>query len=410
MNYEELLEQKSSAKSKMTRMPLGNFSKRQIDGKYHNVIDVRPQLFDNVKFKGALKEESEKNLQLNHKNQLHFEVSENEDQRTILNLEQGNFTTLDRLLTEQPYIVAEKGFIDNLVTQLLDLTEYLHQQNIWHVCYAPQTVFIRKGDNAPMLLTHGSFYLGVCGILDLYDGMEEYIAPEIRNNGTIDQRCDIYSLGKLIDWLFKMAEIPFEYKKVMKRAQAELPEGRYQSIDSMRKALKRKRELYKSVLTLVIAVVAALLLVGLYFELMPQTTEVEFVKPAPRQATDDLIEDGFDPAELGVVSGDTTIMTEEERRSQAEYEAKAEQIFRKRFTAEADRVLSKIYNNEHMNSSEKKFMTEMSSVNEELLKLQVSIGDEAGLSSSRSQLIATEIVENLTEQKKKKLQYNGIQK
>lgn len=410
MNYEELLEQKSSAKSKMTRMPLGNFSKRQIDGKYHNVIDVRPQLFDNVKFKGALKEESEKNLQLNHKNQLHFEVSENEDQRTILNLEQGNFTTLDRLLTDQPYIVAEKGFIDNLVTQLLDLTEYLHQQNIWHVCYAPQTVFIRKGDNAPMLLTHGSFYLGVCGIQDLYDGMEEYIAPEIRNNGTIDQRCDIYSLGKLIDWLFKMAEIPFEYKKVMKRAQAELPEGRYQSIDSMRKALKRKRELYKSVLTLVIAVVAALLLVGLYFELMPQTTEVEFVKPAPRQATDDLIEDGFDPAELGVVSGDTTIMTEEERRSQAEYEAKAEQIFRKRFTAEADRVLSKIYNNEHMNSSEKKFMTEMSSVNEELLKLQVSIGDEAGLSSSRSQLIATEIVENLTEQKKKKLQYNGIQK
>ena len=104
------------------------------------------------------------------------------------------------------------------------------------------------------------------------------------------------------------------------------------------------------------------------------------------------------------------VMTEEERRQQKEYEAKAEQIFRKRFTAEADRVLSKIYNNEHMNSSEKKFLSEMSGVNEELMKLQNEIAEEAGLSNARSQLLGTEIVETLTEQKKKKLQYYGVQK
>jgi hypothetical protein len=63
-----------------------------------------------------------------------------------------------------------------------------------------------------------------------------------------------------------------------------------------------------------------------------------------------------------------------------------------------------------MNSSEKKFLSDMSSVNEELLRLQVSIGDEAGISAARSQLIATQIVESLTEQKKKKLQYHGVQK
>ena len=114
----------------------------------------------------------------------------------------------------------------------------------------------------------------------------------------------------------------------------------------MRKALKHKREFYKSALMLLGAVVAALLIVGLYFDLMPETSEVEFVKPAPKQPNDDLLEEGFDPAELGVVSGDTLVMTPEERRSLEEYNAKAEQIFRKRFTAEADRVLSKIYDNE----------------------------------------------------------------
>ena len=213
-----------------------------------------------------------------------------------------------------------------------------------------------------------------------------------------------------MEWLFSLSEMPYEYKRVMKKAVNDEPDKRYNAIADMRKALKVKREFYKSGLTLAAAVVIALLLVGLYFELMPESTNVEFVKPAPRQATDDLLEDGFDPAELGVVSGDTMIMTPEERRSKADYDAKAEQIFRKRFTAEADRVLSKIYNNEYMSSSEKKFLSEMSSVNEELLKLQVELGEEAGLTTSRSQLIATQIVEDLTNQKKKKLQYYGVQK
>ena len=63
-----------------------------------------------------------------------------------------------------------------------------------------------------------------------------------------------------------------------------------------------------------------------------------------------------------------------------------------------------------MNASEKKFMSEMSTINEQLIKLQVDLGNEAGLSDARSQLLATQIVESLTEQKKKKLQYHGIQK
>ena len=410
MNYEEILEQKTAAKAKTARLPLGNFSKRLIGEKYQNVLDLRPQLFDNIKFRGALDNECDTNPKLRHKNQLHFELDIQDSQHPMLLMEQGNFITLAQLIQEQPAIVAEKGFIDDLISQLLDITEFLHSQQIWHVCFAPQNILIRKGDHAPMLLSHGSFYLGLKKTADMYEGMERFVAPEVLNDGTVDNRCDIFSLGCLIDWIFEMAEIPYAYEKVAKRAQNDKPEGRYQTVADMRKALKRKRDFHKTLLTLVGALVVALLVVGLYFELMPEPTNVEYVKPAPRQATDDLIEDGFDPAELGVVSGDTLIMTEEERRNQAEYEAKAEQIFRKRFTEEADRVLSKIYNNEHMNSSEKKFLSDMSSVNEELLRLQVSIGDEAGISAARSQLIATQIVESLTEQKKKKLQYHGVQK
>ena len=75
--------------------------------------------------------------------------------------------------------------------------------------------------------------------------------------------------------------------------------------------------------------------------MFPESSPVEFVKPAPRQATDDLLDDGFDPAELGVIGdGDSLVYDEEARAAtQRDYQAKAEEIFRKMYEKEADRIL-----------------------------------------------------------------------
>ena len=410
MNYEELLNAKSSARAKRARMPIGIFCKKEVDGKYHNVLDVDGRFGMNIKFSEALKEDCAKNRVLSHKHQLHFEPVEEGGDIVRLNIDSGNYETLAQLLETQPSLVAEKGFVDNVISQLMDLTEYLHGKGVWHVCYAPQNILVRKGDNAVMLLSHSCFYLNMSNPMELFEGMEDYIAPEVKEKGSIDGRCDIYSLGRLISYLFELGSFPYEYKKVSEKALKDVPEDRYQTIAAMRKALTVKRSLHQSFVGLLIAVAAALLVMGLYFGLMPETTQVEFINPTPQQSADEQLDEGFDPAELGIVSGDTTLMTDEQRRSQAEYAAKAEQIFKKRFMAEADRVLSKIYDNEHMNASEKKFMSEMSDVNEELMKLQSDLAEEAGISNARSQLLATQIVERLTEQTKKPLQYHGIQK
>ena len=53
-----------------------------------------------------------------------------------------------------------------------------------------------------------------------------------------------------------------------------------------------------------------------------------------------------------------------------------------------------------MNSSEKAFLAGSHSTMEELLKAQVEIAAKAGLTDSKSQRIATEIVEKITERKK----------
>jgi hypothetical protein len=169
----------------------------------------------------------------------------------------------------------------------------------------------------------------------------------------------------------------------------------------MLSAVRRKHNLIRTAITAGIAVVIALVCVGLYVDMFPESNPVEFVKPAPRQPTDDLLDDGFDPAELGVTnSGDSLIVDESAER---DFQAKAEEIFRKKYSEAADRILSKIYNKEYMSNAEKKFTSESEPTINELMKVQAKMGQEAGLSPERAQLIATEIIDRITEKKKKEM-------
>lgn len=406
MNYEELLAARNDGKKHPVMLPIGGFYREQVDGKWRSVVDIRPELNQNIAFAKALQAECERNKTLMDKHQLHFTpVTNDEGDVTRLELELGNYQTFDQLLKDNPAVVAEKGFMDNVLTSLADATTYLHEQGLRHVCFSPKTVFVRKGDNSALLLTHGSFYGGLSDQRAFYGDDAEFVAPEVLNGGTIDDRCDIYSIGKFMLSLYDQSDLPLEYRAALKKAVSETPEGRFDTPADMVKAIMKRRASFRSVLTVVIALVATAICVGLYFEYFPETQPIEFVKPAPRTPTDDLIDDGFDPAELGVTSdGDSLVMDETDQRA---FQAKAEEIFRKRYEKEADRILSKIYNKEYMSNSEKKFMAESESTIDELMKTQSEIGADAGLTPERSQLIATEIIERITNQKKQQLNTNS---
>lgn len=402
MNYEELLAARNEGQKHQVMQPIGGFYREQVDGKWRCVVDIHPEKNHNIAFSKALQTECEKNATLVDKHQIHFTpLKNNEGDVERLELELGNYQTFEQLLIDNPAIVAEKGFMDEVLSSLVEATTYLHSQQIRHVCYSPKTVFVRKGDNKALLLSHGSFYHALSDLQEFYGDDAQYVAPEVLNGGTVDDRCDVYSIGKFISGLYDKSDLPLEYRSALKKATSESPEDRFNTPEDLLKAIQKRRASFKSLITLLIAAVATLICVGLYFEYFPETQPVEFVKPAPRQPTDDLIDDGFDPAELGVTSdGDSLVVDEAAER---DFQAKAEEIFRKRYEKEADRILSKIYNKEYMSNSEKKFLSESESTIEELMKTQSELGADAGLSPERSQLIATEIIERITNQKKQQI-------
>ncbi|MDE5948877.1 MAG: hypothetical protein K2G86_08910 [Prevotella sp.] len=410
MNYEELVNSNGHTAGLAAKLPLGFFRRTVVDGKAVNRIQIRRELLDSIGFVGGLNKELERNGALNDNSQLHFHIIED----GVLEVGTGSYRSLGRVLAESPAVVGHSGFVDSIVGELLRIADYLHSKGIYHICFAPENVFVRSGDNKVMLLSHGSFYFHAVDPLVLYKGFEEYVAPEVLNSGTVDERCDIYSIGKFLEYLFTVAEMPYEYKAVVAKATREMPEDRYSSVADMRKALSRRRAGKSMLRTFAIASVIAVAIVGGIFGLMSNDIPVEFVQPvATQDSPAEILDEGFDHTpEPGAAIGDTMYggMSPEQQEQMKEYEAKCEKIFRKMYAAEAERILSKIYNSTYMGSNEKKFMAGSKSIMNELIKAQEELAGRTHLSEARSQRIASEIIDEVSERKKAALTQHGIQK
>lgn len=401
MNYEELLASRKEGRQRKTRLPIGDYYREQVDGKWRGVVDILPALNSNIAFSKALAKECEQNTTLRNKHLLHFSPIVEDGEVRRLELEPGNYLTFEQLLIDNPAIVAQKDFIDNVLAQLVEVTTALHKRGIRHICYSPRTVFARKGDNSVLLMSHGSYYQGVSDQHEFYGDDAAFVAPEVLSNGSVDDRCDVYSIGKFMQSLLSESDIPLEYRQALKKAVSQYPESRFATPEDMFKAVRQRRSLFHSALVFLSALAIAAVCVFAYFELFPESHPVEFVKPAPRQPLDDLLDDGITLEELGLGPQDSVYT--DSMPTNRDYEAKAEEIFRKRYEQEADRILSKIYNQSHMSNSEKQFVSESENTVKELLELQNSMAGESGISHDRAQVIASQIIDRITEHKKKEM-------
>lgn len=407
MNFEEIVNAQDGGTHR-DLTPFGTLQREQIDKKYCQVLMLRKELADRRDFCSALECAQQQTFGMRMKQQLHFQLGKDEKGALRLELEPGNYQTFAQLLNLNPAVVAKSGFVDNVVESLFELLGQLHEQGVYAGCLSPQNVFIRKGDEMPMLMLYGSQLTAMADWQEaIFAAQKDFLAPELEEGEALTAASDVYSLGMLIEWLFQQGDMPYEYKKVVGKAKQTDASQRYASIEAMKADLAKMRMRKRSVFSFVGALVVVLLCFGLYFELMPEAENIEFVDPAPKEAEEDPFGQTFDPEESMLneetdsTDGDTVTLAE--RQMIDVYMKKAEDIYRKQFAKEADRILSKVYNNERMNASEKSFMASSNAMRDELVKVQNELAVHAGISDDRAGRIATEVIDQLTKEKQEAL-------
>jgi len=159
--------------------------------------------------------------------------------------------------------------------------------------------------------------------------------------------------------------------------------------------------------------------------MLPSPDVMEYVKPIEEPVPDEMIEEDMD-ALLGIgADTDSATIAQIVKQQQhvkdsigvsegkmREYNAKAEEIFRKQFTKAAESIISKVYNKDQMNSSEKDFTLNAQKMTNELVFKKDELMKSTAISSERAEAIADKIIEQLTEKKKAEMDkdYFGIKK
>lgn len=425
MNFEQLIETRDARKTTRIRTPYGYFYKRLIDGRFSNFVEFHDELADNLMFAKGVQKEAEATKEITDRHQLHFTPNESDDGEGLfaIAVEVGHFLTIGQLLNENPAVVAQKDFLDRTIRELFTFVSQLNEQGIYHLCFSPNNVFIRKSDQMVCLLNHGSFYLKADQDVLYEDETDNaFVAPEVLKFGTGDAHSEVYALGKFLLWLYQSSGLPAELKPIVTKATQTDPESRYGSVEDMYKAITRFGGLRRTITMGTAAVAVALAVLGLFMYLLPSPDAVEFVKPVVEPIPDEMLEDNDLMLGIGAELDSATlakIVADEKRRMDSlglderemrAYNAKAEAIFRKQFTKAADEILDKVYTGDKMNMSEKEFLVRSKQMTEELAKKERELAKESSLSTERSQHIASEIIDQLTDKKMKALDkdYMGL--
>lgn len=138
--------------------------------------------------------------------------------------------TLDQFLETNPPMAIRRRVIE----QLLGALSCLHERQIIHRDIKPSNILITRNGSTVKLIDFGVSDADDYVTFKQPAGSMAYIAPEQLEGKTIDNRADIYAVGKIIALLF-----PHRYKYIARRCTRTNPADRYSSCAQVLRAIRR---------------------------------------------------------------------------------------------------------------------------------------------------------------------------
>lgn len=142
-----------------------------------------------------------------------------------------NGTPLDRFMDSSPSLSARKAVLNDII----DGMEYLHRRGILHNDLKPTNIIVNGKGSARIIdfgLSEGEDIIWPNSI----GGSAGFTAPEILDGkGHSGTASDIYSIGRITDFLFDGKR----YRRLVRRCMKRNPAERPQNIAELRKAMRR---------------------------------------------------------------------------------------------------------------------------------------------------------------------------
>jgi serine/threonine protein kinase len=330
--------------------------------------------------------------------------------------------TLHEALLEEPLGINSMKESRRIMEALFEAVSYLHSQNVLHLDITPENILITRSAHDVKLMNPASFYVGQSPSFFIYK--ERYAAPELfEENARPTVAADIYSLGRVMEYLFCYSKLTLGISRVIARATADNPAKRYKSVHEMQMAFRRTRRTDALILT---AKVAAVFIALLFFyqmmddgstpsHVLPPSEDSTYARrphtPPSTQAEDDIyslsaIQDHIDTAyrDREVPMDEPYAATEMlKTKEEAERDAQAERIFKKEFRKRAEKTISELYTPSLMNGDEKKFMQLSTQRFTELDRLQRELGEQYNMDLILTTRLSSEVITELTEEYMRKI-------
>jgi serine/threonine protein kinase len=325
-------------------------------------------------------------------------------------------------LLEEPLGINSMKESRRIMEALFEAVSYLHSQNVLHLDITPENILITRSAHDVKLMNPASFYVGQSPSFFIYK--ERYAAPELfEENARPTVAADIYSLGRVMEYLFCYSKLTLGISRVIARATADNPAKRYKSVHEMQMAFRRTRRTDALILT---AKVAAVFIALLFFyqmmddgstpsHVLPPSEDSTYARrphtPPSTQAEDDIyslsaIQDHIDTAyrDREVPMDEPYAATEMlKTKEEAERDAQAERIFKKEFRKRAEKTISELYTPSLMNGDEKKFMQLSTQRFTELDRLQRELGEQYNMDLILTTRLSSEVITELTEEYMRKI-------
>lgn len=363
--------------------------------------------------------EAKQGAEWNHPNLLSYLGLQKDEEGLFIALEYVPAISLNKALQDAVIRINTPAESKRIMDRLMSAADYLHSKNICHLNIRPENIYITKSEHDVRLANPGNTYANHTPSFFIYK--EQFTAPELFEEDNIPTpACDIYSLGKIMEYLYSYSHLSFGIRRIINKATQTNPAKRYADVKEMQEAFRRYHHAdwgIQFIKGIAAIGVLALIYYGLRDE--PVSTEtLQFIEDTTlrnRQAqiassqnatyhtniSSNVLPIPSDTLRKITADSDTLKFDAEEHRKLAE------QIFKKEFRKRAERIIAGIYTPQRMNVTEEDFQKQNLDGFSQLDKIQKELAEQFNMDLIQTTRLSSEIISELTAESMKKLKEMG---